>query len=253
MARARARYGSALLSLVAVLAGCASEERLSLGQHHLPVPSGPAFTEGAAGGMAPGAGSQAVPVDPDLSQAGAPPVPHRPFERPSAPQPPPDASSAEPTVDAAVQGITCAPGTYAAELACAVDPSMLPPRSDPRASSPMQAEVTFAVEPGRTSEQLEIRGGTLRFQYMGAAFEGRLEGGLDCASSAFHADIVDGSYAAQYPGAPMPGQFEGAIDGMLDPSAPLLSGMWWHSPANVPEGFPKPSCVGPWTARLQEP
>jgi hypothetical protein len=239
-----------LLSLVAALAGCVSDETLSLGQHHPPAASVPAFPAGAAGGAAPDTAAQA-PADPDPPRPGAPALPHTPPERPAAPGPSPDAGSAEPNADAAVQGIPCAPGRYAAELWCAVDPSMLPRNSDPRASSPMRATVAFAVEPADTPEQLEVRGGTLRFQYMGFAFEGQLDGALDCASSVFHADIVEGSFAAQYPGAPMPGQFEGAIDGTLDPSTPTLSGSWWHGPANVPAGAPKPSCVGPWTAHLQ--
>jgi hypothetical protein len=209
--------------------------------------------EGVAGGAALDPAAQAAPVDPDPLQAGAPALPHGPPERPGAPRPAPDAGSAEPPSVDPVQGIPCAAGTYAAELWCSVDPGMLPPGADPRASSPMRAEVTFTVEPAQTPGQLEIRGSTLRFQYVGFAFEGQLEGGLDCASSVFHADIVDGSFAAQYPGAPMPGQFEGAIDGTLDRAAPVLAGSWWHGPANVPEGAPKPSCVGAWTARLHEP
>lgn len=242
---------------MSVLTGCSYDERLSLGRHEQPspmAPIAPAFGEGSAGSAAPVPGEPAGdPPEPDVDPASAaPPVP--PPRAPFMPQhdagaPSAGAPSTDTDADAATASPRCVPGAYAAELWCAVDPATLPPGSDPRASEPMQAALSFTVEPSVTPQWLEIRGAALMFEFMGSSFFGRLAGGLDCASSEFRADIVEGSYASLFASTPMPARFEGEIEGRLDPAAPMLAGSWWHGPAGAPPGAP--SCVGSWTARPQ--
>jgi hypothetical protein len=213
----------------------------------------PAFAAGVAGGAAVDAAAGPAVAPPTLdADAAAAPGP------PRAPQPPVDPSHTQP-LDASVAPapdaettptVGCAPGIYAAELWCQVDPSTVPPGSDPRFTMPMSTQVSFAVERSAAPQWLEIRGGTLEFEYLGSAFLGRLAGGLDCSTLEFHADIVDGSYASLFAANAMPGAFQGEIDGRLRSSSPTITGSWWHGPADVPREN-APSCVGTWTAQRQ--
>jgi hypothetical protein len=240
---------SVLLSTAVALAvaACSYEDRLSLG-HHEPVDA-PVFGEGVAtaGQTAPASAGAAgagigtgfdAPMAPEpparIPEPISPPVMHVDAGEPVAP---PDAAIADTTID-------CAPGMYTAELFCDVDPNMLPPGSrPPPGATAMRTSLAFTVRATPNAQWLAVSDATMMFDYVGFAFVAQLQGGLDCETETFHADIVDGAYATTEP-FPASASFHGALEGRIDRRAGALFGSWWHGPAGG-----GPQCVGPWMAQ----
>jgi len=252
--RGRVWHRSALLGAVVglALAGCAFEDRLSLGRHDPIEQTPPAASGGSAGQAVPpaapvaaaGGGSSTgnepdarVAAEPaDVPEPIVPPVMHGDAGLPPSPR------------DAAIDvAFDCEPGVYEAVLSCEVDPSMLPPGSwqSPSGGTAMSTMLAFTVQPSPNPQWLEVADGELMFDYVGFRFVAQLQGGLDCRTETFRAQIVQGEYAApsgEFPSAP----FHGLLEGRLDRSKQALLGSWWHGPPNG-----GPQCEGPWMARPQ--
>jgi hypothetical protein len=241
---APALRGGAALAIALALAACSSGDRLSLG-HHQPVDAPISGESVAAAGQAAPANAGAAGVGAGFDAPMAPEPPARipePISPPvmhvdaGVPVVPPDAAIADSAID-------CAPGTYAAELFCEVDPDMLPPGPRPPGGTAMRTSLAFTVQPTPNAQWLAVTDATMMFDYVGFAFVAQLQGGLDCATETFHADIVEGAYATTEP-FPASASFHGALEGRIDRRAGALLGSWWHGPATG-----GPQCVGPWMAQ----
>jgi hypothetical protein len=250
---AAAQWRSALLGVAfgVALAGCASEDRLSLGRHDPPRATPPGAIAGSAGEAplpaapagAAGTGTT-IGSEPDARVAAEPAVPE-PIAPPTMRG---DAGVPSLPRDAAIDvAFDCEPGVYEAVLSCEVDPSMLPPGSwqPPPGGTAMSTMLAFTVQPSPNSQWLEVASGELMFDYVGFRFVAQLQGGLDCRTETFRAQIVDGQYAA--PSGPFPSApFHGVLEGRVDHSKQALLGSWWHGPPNG-----GPQCTGEWMARPQ--
>ncbi len=250
---AAAQWGSALVgvALCVALAGCAFEDRLSLGRHDPASPTPPGAIAGSAGEVplpaapagAAGSGTT-IGSEPDAHVAAEP----ADVPEPIAPPTLRDAGVPSSTGDAGSDvAFDCQPGVYEAVLSCEVDPSMLPPGSwqPPPGGTAMSTMLAFTVQPSPNPQWLEVAGGELMFDYVGFRFVAQLQGGLDCRTETFRAQIVDGEYAA--PSGPFPSApFHGVLEGRVDHSKQALLGSWWHGPPNG-----GPQCTGEWMARPQ--
>lgn len=105
--------------------------------------------------------------------------------------------------------------------------------------------VEFTLEPSASGEFLEIRDGHMTASVINGAIpmQGDLAGQLDCATNAFAATIVNGTYTVFI----FTGPFEGDMNGSLDRATNTLSGTWSLNDANNP----MTGCTGPWTAVKQ--
>lgn len=128
----------------------------------------------------------------------------------------------------------CLPGVYEGTFTCEL--AFIPGLP----GFPFTGPVRFTLERSDTGEFLEITDGLLEGDAGGILFSSTLGGQLDCATDAFSANAVDGTYAG--PGI-VPGTFTGTLEATLERSSQLLTGTW----SLTAQG--QPPCVGPWSAR----
>jgi len=132
---------------------------------------------------------------------------------------------------------TCEPGSYSGTFTC--DVSFIPGTPTGRVEGP----ISFVLKPSADGEFLVIEKGRMDAVAVGfVPFGADLDGKLDCATSVFSADAINGVY-----GPVPPGIFFGVLDGKLDRLASTLTGTWTLT-GGTKEAPQLISCSGAWSA-----